>query len=56
MAGEEGGQESGGRVMLDRLDRIHTHAWNYAATRPWMLAAIIIACILGAAAVPGGMP
>lgn len=22
--------------MLDRLDRIHTHAWNYAASRPWM--------------------
>lgn len=41
---------------MTSLDRLFTCFCNFSATRPWMLAAIIIACILGAAAVPGGMP
>jgi len=29
---------------------------NFSAERPWMLAIIICACILGAAVVPGALP
>jgi len=38
---------------MTSLDRLFTSFCNFSATRPWMLAAIICACILGAAAIDG---
>lgn len=37
-------------------DRLLDKFVNFTADRPWMLATIIAACVLIAAAVPGGMP
>jgi len=38
---------------MTSLDRLFTSFCNFSATRPWMLAAIICACIVIGAAIGG---
>lgn len=40
--------------LLRTPDRALDAACNFSAERPWMLALIIVACVLFAAAVEGG--